>query len=265
MTRSPLRIFFATGSWAILAFLVLPILVVIPVSLTDTAFIGLPKEHLSLQHFDTFLHSPEWLHATWTSIWIGAIVAAASTALGTAFCIGCWFLSDRAAMIARWVMIVPILVPPVVQSLGFYKFWVTLGLIDTHFGVILAHTLLALPYVTISVFAALTNLDRRIPQAARNLGAPLGMAIRTVILPSIRPGMITGAIFAFIVSFDEIVGVLFLTVRRVETLPKMIWEGIQESVDPVIAAVATILVFITLLVTAAAVARSYLASKPQAS
>ncbi len=265
MTRSPLRLFFSTGSWAILAFLVLPILVVIPVSLTDTTFIGLPKEHLSLQHFDTFLHSPEWLRATWTSIWIGGVVAAASTALGTAFCIGCWFLSDRAAMIARWVMIVPILVPPVVQSLGFYKFWVTLGLIDTHFGVILAHTLLALPYVTISVFAALANLDRRIPQAARNLGASLGMTIRTVILPSIRPGMITGAIFAFIVSFDEIVGVLFLTVRRVETLPKMIWEGIQESVDPVIAAVATILVFITLLVTAAAVARIYATAKPQAS
>lgn len=263
MPRSPLRLFFATGSWAILAFLVLPILVVIPVSLTDTAFIGLPKEHLSLQHFETFLNSPEWLKATWESIWIGTVVAAAATLLGTAFCIGCWFLSDRAAAIARWVMIVPILVPPVVQSLGFYKFWVTLGLIDTHFGVILAHTLLGLPYVTISVFAALTNLDRRIPQAARNLGAPLGMTIRTVILPSIRPGMITGAIFAFIVSFDEIVGVLFLTVRRVETLPKLIWEGIQESVNPVIAAVATILVLITLLVTAFAVLRAYRADKPQ--
>ncbi|MDK3018874.1 ABC transporter permease [Pseudodonghicola flavimaris] len=256
MTRSPLRILFSTGSWAVLAFLVLPILIVIPVSLTDTSFIGLPREHLSLQHFETFLESPKWLHATWTSIWIGAVVAVAATTLGTAFSIGCWFLSDRAAMIARWVMIVPILVPPVVQSLGFYKFWVTLGLIDSHTGVILAHTLLGLPYVTISVFAALANLDRRLPQAARNLGASLGMTIRTVIVPAIRPGMITGGVFAFIVSFDEIVGVLFLTVRRVETLPKMIWEGIQESVDPVIAAVATILVFITLLITLFGMLRS---------
>lgn len=265
MPRSPLRLFFNTASWLVLAFLVLPILVVIPVSLTDTAFIGLPREHLSLQHYETFLNSPEWLHATWTSVWIGLVVATAATLLGTAFCIGCWFLSDRAAMIARWIMIVPILVPPVVQSLGFYKFWVTLGLIDTHLGVILAHTLLALPYVTISVFAALSNLDRRIPQAARNLGASLGTAIVTVIVPSIRPGMVTGAIFAFIVSFDEIVGVLFLTVRQVETLPKVIWEGIQESIDPVIAAVATILVLITLLATAIAVARSYATGKPNAS
>jgi len=256
MPRSPFRIFFGTAAWAVLAFLVLPILVVIPVSLTDTSFIGMPREHLSLQHFETFWNSPRWLQATWTSAWIGGTVALISTVLGTAFCIGCWLLSNRAATIARWVLIVPILVPPVVQSLGFYKFWVVLGLIDTHAGVILAHTLLALPYVSISVFAALTNLDRRIPQAARNLGASLGVAIRTVILPAIRPGMVTGAVFAFIVSFDEIVGVLFITVRRVETLPKMMWQGIQESIDPVIAAVATILVVLTLVLTLVGALRS---------
>lgn len=263
MTRSPFRIFFSTGTWLVLAFLVAPILIVIPVSLTDTSFIGLPKEHLSLQHYQTFLSSPEWLHATWTSIWIGCVVAATATFLGTVFCIGCWFLSDRAATIARWIMIVPILVPPVVQSLGFYKFWVTLGLIDTYLGVILAHVLLALPYVSISVFASLTNLDRRIPQAARNLGAPLGLTIRKVIVPAIRPGMISGAVFAFIVSFDEIVGVLFLTVRRVETLPKMIWEGIQESIDPVIASVATIFVLVTLAITVLSVLRSSGCGKKQ--
>lgn len=256
MPRSPFRIFFGTAAWTVLAFLVLPILIVIPVSFTDTAFIGLPQERLSLQHYQTFLNSPRWLHATWTSAWIGLCVAAIATVLGTAFCIGCWLLSDRAATVARWLLIVPILVPPVVQSLGFYQFWVKLGLIDSHVGVILAHTLLALPYVSISVFAALTNLDPRLPQAARNLGAPLGMTIRTVIVPAIRPGMVTGALFAFIVSFDEIVGVLFLTVRRVQTLPKMMWQGIQESIDPVIAVVATILVLATLAITAFGALRS---------
>ena len=253
--HSPLRIFFGTGTWLALAFLVLPILVVIPVSLTDTSFIGLPRHHLSLQHYETFFSSSKWLAASWTSIWIGLVVAGIATVLGTAFSVGCWFLSDRAAMVARWLLIVPILVPPVVQSLGFYRFWVKLDLIDTYAGVILAHTLLALPYVTISVFASLANLDRRIPQAARNLGASLWTAVITVVLPSIRPGMITGALFAFIVSFDEIVGVLFLTVRRVETLPKMIWDGIQESIDPVIASVATLLVLVTFVITVAGALR----------
>ncbi|QYX58654.1 ABC transporter permease [Roseovarius sp. SCSIO 43702] len=249
MRISTFRIFFMTLAWMVLAFLLLPILVVIPVSLTDTSYIGLPKEHLSFQHYVAYFQDPRWLAATWTSIWIGIVVAICATALGTAFAIGCWNLSNRASTIARWILITPILVPPVVQSLGFYRFWVTLGLIDTHGGVILAHTLLALPYVSISVFAALANLDRRIPQAARSLGASVWQTSWKVVMPAAYPGMITGAIFAFIVSFDEIVGVLFITVRNVSTLPKKIWEGIQESIDPTIASVATMLVLLTLIVT----------------
>ena len=147
-------------------------------------------------------------------------------------------------------MITPILVPPVVQSLGFYRFWVQLGLIDTSLGVILAHTLLALPYVSISVFAALVNLDRNIPRAARSLGASVWQTVLAVVVPAAKPGILTGFVFAFIVSFDEIVGVLFITVRRVTTLPKKIWEGIQDNIDPTIAAVATLLVLLTLLITA---------------
>ncbi|MEQ8335306.1 ABC transporter permease [Nisaea sp.] len=251
MKTSPFRIFFNTGAWLVLAFLLLPMLVVIPISLTDTSYIGMPKEHLSLQHYENYFSSAEWLGATWTSIWIGLVVAFAATLLGTAFSIGCWLISSRASTIARWVLIVPILVPPVVQSLGFYRFWVKLDLIDTYFGVILAHTLLALPYVSISVFAALANLDHRITQAARSLGASVWQTVISVIVPAIRAGMLTGGIFAFIVSFDEIVGVLFLTVRAVNTLPKQIWEGIQESIDPTIAAVATFLVILSLIATAA--------------
>ncbi|MEP1767960.1 MAG: ABC transporter permease [Sulfitobacter sp.] len=255
MQISVFRIFFQTGAWLVIAFLVLPILVVLPISLTDTSYIGLPKEGLSLQHYANYFSDPDWLGATWTSVWVGLVVAACASVLGTAFAIGCWFLSDRAAMIARWVLITPILVPPVVQSLGFYRFWVKLGLIDTHFGVILAHTLLALPYVSISVFAALSNLDRNLPRAARSLGASVMQTVWAVVVPAARPGIATGFIFAFIVSFDEIVGVLFITVRNVQTLPKMIWEGIQDNIDPTIAAVATLLIALTLIATAIGVLR----------
>lgn len=250
MAISAFRIFFQTGAWMVLAFLVVPLLIVIPVSLTDTSYIGLPKEHISLQHYENYFTDRGWLDATWTSIWVGIVVATIATLLGTAFAIGCWFLSSRASTIARWVLIVPILVPPVVQALGFYRFWVKLGLIDTYVGVILAHTLLALPYVSISVFAALANLDRNIIRAARGLGASVWQTTVDVVTPAVRPGMMAGFIFAFIVSFDEIVAVLFITVRGVQTLPKMIWEGIQENIDPTIAAVATLLVLLTLIVTA---------------
>ncbi|QDL93926.1 ABC transporter permease (plasmid) [Paroceanicella profunda] len=246
--RSFFRISMQTGAWLILAFLLLPMLVVIPVSLTDKSYISLPQDGLSLQHYQNYFTSAKWLWATGTSLFIGLAVALLATVLGTAFAIGCWFLSDRMSTIARWVLITPILVPPVVQSLGFYRFWVQLGLIDTYTGVILAHTLLALPYVSISVFAALANLDRRIPQAARSLGASVWTTVISVVVPAAKPGMAAGAVFAFIVSFDEIVGVLFLTVRNVQTLPKMIWQGIQDNIDPTIAAVATVLTVITLAI-----------------
>ncbi|WP_118133491.1 ABC transporter permease [Oceanicella sp. SM1341] len=248
--RSFFRIFMQTGAWLILAFLLLPMLVVIPVSLTDKSYISLPQDGLSMQHYTNYFTSAEWLWATGTSLFIGVGVALCATVLGTAFAIGCWFLSDRMSTIARWILITPILVPPVVQSLGFYRFWVQLGLIDTYTGVILAHTLLALPYVSISVFAALANLDRRIPQAARSLGASVWTTVISVVVPAAKPGMMAGAIFAFIVSFDEIVGVLFITVRNVQTLPKMIWQGIQDNIDPTIAAVATVLTVITLVLMA---------------
>lgn len=250
MPVSFFKTFVQVGAWSVIAFLVLPLLVVVPISLTDTSYIGLPKEQLSLQHYNNYFTDPVWISATWTSIWIGLVVATLSSGLGTAFALGCWFMSSRAALIARWIMIIPILVPPVVQSLGFYKFWVVLGLIDTYTGVILAHTLLGLPYVTISVFASLANLDPNLARASRSLGASLWQTITIVLLRPIAPGVATGFIFAFIVSFDEIVGVLFLTVRRVSTLPKQIWEGIQEDIDPTIAAVATLLVLFTLVITA---------------
>jgi putative spermidine/putrescine transport system permease protein len=242
------RLFMQTGSWMVLAFLVVPMLVVLPVSLTGNSYISLPDGEISWQHYQNYFTDAEWIGATWTSIWIALVTVVIATVLGTAFSIGAWLLSDTWSTIARWILITPILVPPVVQSLGFYRFWVKLGLIDTHVGVILAHTLLALPYVSITVFAALAGLDRRIVQAARGLGASVWLTTVSIIVPSARAGIIAGAVFAFIVSFDEIVGVLFITVRNVQTLPKMIWQGINESIDPTIAAVATILTVITIAI-----------------
>lgn len=241
------NIFFTTATWAILAFLIIPFLVVLPVSLTDKHYISLPQDSLSFQHYINYFASHRWLSATIQSFGIGFAVSFFATVLGTFFSIGCWFLSNRVATIARWIMITPIMVPPIIQALGFYKFWVKLELIDSYTGVILAHTLLALPYVTISVFAALTNLERNIVQAARSLGASVWQTTFSVVLPACIPGIVTGAVFAFIVSFDEVVSVLFITVRGVSTLPKMIWEGIQDNIDPTIAAVSVILLGITVL------------------
>jgi putative spermidine/putrescine transport system permease protein len=233
-------------AWTVLAFLVLPMAIVIPVSFTDQYYLSLPQERLSFEHYRAFFEKDIWLSAAFDSFVIAIAATALSVVLGTLCAVGCWRLASRAAEAVRIFMLVPIIVPVIVQALAIYRFWIDLGLIDTYLGAIIAHTLIAIPYVMITVSAALSNLDPRTEQAARNLGASTSQTVRLVILPSIMPGVLSGALFAFTISFDEIVMMLFITSRAVYTLPKRIWDGIQDHLDPTIAAVATMLMLLTL-------------------
>ena len=233
-------------AWTVLAFLVLPMIIVVPVSFTDQYYLSLPKEGLSLQHYAAFFEKEIWLAATLDSVIVATCSTLAALVLGTLCAIGCWRLASNAAESVRTFMLTPIIVPTIVQALAMYRFWIDLGLMDTYVGLILAHTLIAIPYVVITVSASLANFDVRLEQASRNLGASTSQTIRWVILPSIVPGMLSGALFAFTISFDEIVVALFITSRNVYTLPKRIWDGIQDHLDPTIASIATMLIAITL-------------------
>lgn len=233
-------------AWTVLAFLVLPMVIVVPVSFTDQYYLSLPKEGLSLRHYQAFFEKEIWLAATFDSLVIAVFSTVAALVLGTLCAIGCWRLASNASEAVRTFMLTPIIVPTIVQALAMYRFWIDLGIMDTYVGMILAHTLMALPYVVITVSASLANFDVRLEQAARNLGASTAQTIRWVIMPSIMPGMLSGALFAFTISFDEIVVALFITSRNVYTLPKRIWDGIQDHLDPTIASVATMLIAITL-------------------
>jgi putative spermidine/putrescine transport system permease protein len=234
------------GAWTILAFLILPMVVVIPVSLTDQYYLSLPQDGISFRHYAAFFTNEIWLSATWQSIVIATLSTVFAVIMGSLCAIGCWRLSTNASEAVRTLMLTPIIVPTIVQALAMYRFWIDLGLLDTYAGVILAHTLVAIPYVVITVSASLANFDVRLEQAARSLGASMPETIRLVIMPRIVPGMLSGAIFAFTISFDEIVMVLFLTSRGIYTLPKRIWDGIENHLDPTIAAVATLLIIVTL-------------------
>lgn len=233
-------------AWTVLAFMVLPMIIVVPVSLTDTPYLAMPKESLSLEHYRAFFAKDIWLDATLDSVIVATSATVLAVVLGTLCTIGCWRLANNLAEATRTFLLVPIIVPTIVQALALYRFWIDLDIIDTYVGTILAHTLIAMPYVVITVSASLANFDLRLEQAARNLGASTFQTIRWVIVPSIRPGMLSGALFAFTISFDEIVVVLFITSRNVYTLPKRIWNGIQDNLDPTIASVATMLIAITL-------------------
>jgi putative spermidine/putrescine transport system permease protein len=233
--------------WAVICFLVLPITIVFPVSLTDRRYLSLPQDAISFEHYVNLFTNRDWLTSIGQSLYIGIVATAIALAAGTLCAIGCWRLSSRAGEFVRALMLVPIVVPTIVYALGIYRFWVDFRLLDTYTGVIIVHAVTGIPYVVITVSTALAGFDFRLEQAARSLGASTLQTLWRVVLPNILPGVVSGAIFAFIHSWDELVIVLFIASRAVFTLPRRIWDGINEHLDPTMAAVATVLIALTVL------------------
>jgi putative spermidine/putrescine transport system permease protein len=232
-------------AWLVICFLVLPITIVFAVSVTDRDYLSVPHDGLSLRHYHTLFTSPAWLSSILHSLVIACTATVIAGTAGTLCAIGCWRLGTRASSLVRTLMLVPLIVPTIVYALGIYQFWADLRLIDSYLGVIIAHAVTGMPYVIITVSTALAGFDPRLEQAALGLGASMAQTLRLVILPNILPGVISGVIFAFIHSWDELVIVLFIAGRGVFTLPRRMWDGINESLDPVMAAVASVLVIAT--------------------
>ena len=247
MELAPSRPFRFTvlGAWLAVLFLTLPFMVVFPVSLTPNRYLSLPGGEWSLRHYRTLVEDHTWVLSIRDSLVVATGSTLVAIALGTMTALACWRISSRASELIRMAMLAPMIVPSIVHALGFYQVWAQLGLLDTYAGLILAHALKGTPYVVISISAALSNVDLRLEQAARNLGATAIQALWKVIIPAARPGMMAGSVFAFALSWDELVVTLFLTSRNVYTLPRKIWDGIQDNINPAIAAVAAVLITLT--------------------
>jgi putative spermidine/putrescine transport system permease protein len=237
-------------AWVLIALLVLPFLVVIPVSLTDRSYLAFPRHGLSIAHYREMLSDPDWRIAFSHSVIIACATTAIATSIGAACAFGCWRLPPRAATFVRAIILLPLIVPTIIQALAFYRTWVTLHLLDSYSGVILAHTIIAVPFVFIAVSAALVQVDPRIEMAARSLGARTDQTLLWVIAPMVLPGVLSGAVFAFIASFDELIIVLFITNYDISTLPKKMWDGLNNDLNPTIACVAVALGMITVGVLA---------------
>lgn len=234
-------------AWMVLIFFMAPSLVVFPLSLSDTPYLSLPREGLSLAHWLNLFTSEAWLSSIGQSTFIALAATSIAVTFGTLCAIGCWRRASGLSAAVRGLMLLPLIVPTIVYALGLYRMLVDLHLLGSYFGIIIAHAVIGMPYVIITVSASLANFDPRLVQAARNLGASNAQALRMVVVPNILPGIVSGAIFAFAHSWDEIIIVLFIASRRVVTLPRMIWNGIQESLDPTIAAVAAALILFTIV------------------
>jgi putative spermidine/putrescine transport system permease protein len=238
----------------IFLFLIFPILVVIPLSFNALDFftftpgmLAFDPEAYSLKHYRDFFTNADWQNALWNSVRIAPVATLLAVVFGTLAAIG---LSQphvpfRGAIMA--ILISPMIVPLIISAAGMYFFYSRLGLQGTYWGVVLAHAALGIPFVIITVTATLVGFDRSLTRAAANLGADPVRTFFKVQMPLILPGVISGGLFAFITSFDEVVVVLFVGSAAQKTLPWQMFIGLREQISPTILAVATILVTLSVL------------------
>jgi putative spermidine/putrescine transport system permease protein len=231
----------------VLAFLVLPIFVPVPLSVNAEAFFTYPLAGFSWRWYREVLGSGQWREAIWHSIVIAIGVTMLATSLGTLAAVGLSSPRLPARRLIMGVLISPLIVPVVITAVGAYLFYARIGLASTFPGIIIAQTTVASPFVVVTVGASLANFDRTLMRAAAISGAPPLVAFRRVMLPLILPGVLSGAAFAFVASFDELVIALFMASPQQRTLPMQMFVGLREHLSPAITAAATLMMSLSIL------------------
>ncbi len=234
-------------------FLIFPLIVVVPLSFNALPFFTFTKEMLafdpagySLKWYADFFTNLNWQGAIQNSIIIAFFATLLSTTLGTLAALGLSRPTLPGKTLIMSILISPMIVPLIISAAGMFFFYSRIGLQGTHIGVILAHAALGTPFVVITVTATLVGFDNSLIRAAASLGASPATTFFKVIMPLILPGVISGALFAFITSFDEVVVVLFVGSFKQRTIPWQMFSGIREHISPTILAVATILVLVSI-------------------
>ncbi len=241
----------------VLAFLLLPILVIVPLSFSASSFLVYPITDWSFHWYRELFASAEWRRAAANSFVVAPAATVIATVLGTLAAVGLSRVTFAGKGLLLAVLISPMIVPIVVVGVGAYLFFARLGLADSYAGLVLVHAALGTPFVLTTVSATLEGFDRNLARASASLGAGPVRTFFRVTLPVVAPGVIAGALFAFATSFDEVVVTLFVAGPEQTTLPRQMFTGIRENITPVIAAVATLLtVFTTALMFALEFLRS---------
>ena len=255
-------------------FLISPILIIIPLSFNAEAYftftermLRLDPDGFSLRWYDRLLtfgmaapdaprdaawwrdvwNNAAWVNAAKNSMIIGVFATLLATVLGTVAALGLARPEMPYRRTIMAILISPMIVPLIITATGLFFFYSMTGLANSYVGIILAHATLGIPFVIITVTATLVGFDQSLNRAAASLGAPPTTTFFQVTMPLIMPGVIAGALFAFVTSFDEVVVVLFIAAHDQQTIPRQMWNGIREQISPAILAVATILVMISIL------------------
>ena len=236
----------------VLAFLVAPCLLVIPMSFSADSFLHFPPHRLSLRWYRSFLASDDWLHGAWVSTQVAFATVVLATVLGTAGAYAIRQLGGRFGGVMRGVFMLPMIAPVILIAVGVFFVYARLGLNNSLTGLVLAHTLLALPYVVITVGTGLETCDLTQEMVARSLGAGRLRAFFEVTRPQIAPAIYSSLLFSFMTSFDETVIVLFVSGGDTSTLTRLMFENIRDQQDPTIAAISTLLIVVSTVALVAA-------------
>lgn len=241
-------------AFGVLIFLILPILVIVPLSFNTEPFFSFTEGMLrldpaaySLEWYREIVDDHKWRLAIRNSFFIGVCSTLIATVLGTIAAIG---LASPVMPFRRIIMMLllsPMIVPLIITAAGMFFFYTYLDLAGTYLGVIIAHAALGTPFVIITVTATLSGFDHSLVRAGQNLGASPLRVFFDIIIPLIRPGVISGALFAFVTSFDEVVVILFMAGPEQRTIPRQMFSGLREQINPTILAVATLLILVSII------------------
>lgn len=237
-----------------LMWLIIPVLIVIPMSFSSARFLAFPPPGWSLRWYQSYLDSPEWMAATRTSLIVAVASSLIATIVGTAAAYALNMSQSRLVRSLQIVLLLPLVVPVVITAVGVFLVYAKIGLIATMAGLVLANVMLGTPYVITSVLVGLRKFDPTQEMVARSLGMNRWRAFFTVVLPQIRPSVITGTLFAFISALDETIVALFISGGENQTLTKRMFTALRDEIDPTIAAISTLLTgvsFILVLLVAA--------------
>lgn len=254
MTRFPPYVGLGGRAWfygyralcaLVLLFLMAPILVIVPLAFNSQPYFTYPIADFSLRWFEAIWQDTVWLQSVRNSIVVAVASTAISTTLGTLAAIGLMRKDLPGKGLITAILVSPMIVPIIITAVGSYFFYSSLGIANSLTAIILSHAALGTPFVVITVTATMVGFDQSLTRAARSLGASSLHAFRTITIPLVWPGILSGALFAFATSFDEVVTVLFLGGVEQRTVPRQMWSGVREQLSPTILAVATVLIVIS--------------------
>jgi putative spermidine/putrescine transport system permease protein len=239
-------------SIAVFAFLVVPLLVVVPVSFSSGLYLQFPPPGFSLHWYEDYFGDLQWIDATVLSVKIALCVVVLAVGIGLLAALVIVRMPFPGIGLVRTVLMTPLIVPSVVVSIAVYSVYVSFHLIGSFVGIVLAHTILALPFTVVLLVAGFQRVDRHLEEASYTMGAGIARTFRRVTLPILRPSIFAAAIFAFIASWDEIIMVIFIGGGAGTTLPLRMFNYLRTEINPTIAAVSTLLLVFAILAFATA-------------